>query len=431
MSINLISPTTFTTAVLIGDTYQAPNGSNDAIPTMSTANGETVSAALELQSTTGALLIPRMTTTQRDALNPTNGMIVYSTNDNKFNLYINGSWVQLSSTIGTGNVVGSGPTVANQIARFNNIDATGITSSSVSIDNDGNVTGSATISNGDGSAENPSYTFSSAPLTGIYNGGGISDISFTVRAFQQARIKSTDDAVNILALTGNVTTQPPTLSVEGSDANIDVAVLGKGSGGFSILGTGTNNAGVKLWNSGNTFYSAIQGGNATGNLTWVWPIADATIANAPLVSNASGTLSFENAVAVNVATATLNQSQIQGLSGTSQSIVSAPGAGKAIIVHRLILNYTYANTTAYTGGGTIALQYGTGAYSAANAASSTIAATALTATNNTLSYADGASNVGTYVNTAVTLSNAAGAFAAGGADSSLAVTVWYSVMSVV
>lgn len=51
------------------------------------------SAALEVSSTTGALLIPRMTTTQRDALTAVNGMIVYNTTTNAFNFYEDGSWV--------------------------------------------------------------------------------------------------------------------------------------------------------------------------------------------------------------------------------------------------------------------------------------------------------------------------------------------------
>ncbi|MFA6923905.1 MAG: hypothetical protein WC223_06590 [Bacteroidales bacterium] len=48
------------------------------------------SAALEVNSTTGALLVPRMTTTQRDALSPVAGMIIYNTTTNKFQGYVLG-----------------------------------------------------------------------------------------------------------------------------------------------------------------------------------------------------------------------------------------------------------------------------------------------------------------------------------------------------
>ncbi len=49
--------------------------------------------ALDVSSTTGALIVPRMTTAQRNALTAVNGMIIYNTSDNQFNFYENGAWV--------------------------------------------------------------------------------------------------------------------------------------------------------------------------------------------------------------------------------------------------------------------------------------------------------------------------------------------------
>lgn len=54
-----------------------------------------VSAKLEIASTTGALLLPRMTTVQRDALTAVNGMLIYNSTLNKFQGYENGVWVSL------------------------------------------------------------------------------------------------------------------------------------------------------------------------------------------------------------------------------------------------------------------------------------------------------------------------------------------------
>jgi hypothetical protein len=51
------------------------------------------SAALEISSTTRALLVSRMTTTERNALTAVNGMIIYNTTTNAFNFYENGAWV--------------------------------------------------------------------------------------------------------------------------------------------------------------------------------------------------------------------------------------------------------------------------------------------------------------------------------------------------
>lgn len=50
------------------------------------------SAILDLSSTLGALLIPRMTTAQKLALTPVNGMIVYDSTLNKFQGYEAGVW---------------------------------------------------------------------------------------------------------------------------------------------------------------------------------------------------------------------------------------------------------------------------------------------------------------------------------------------------
>jgi hypothetical protein len=47
---------------------------------------------LDIDST-GALIVSRITTAERDALSPVNGMIIYNTTDNQFNFYENGSWV--------------------------------------------------------------------------------------------------------------------------------------------------------------------------------------------------------------------------------------------------------------------------------------------------------------------------------------------------
>jgi hypothetical protein len=50
------------------------------------------SAALDITSTVGALLVPRMTTTQKNALTPVNGMVLYDSSLNKFQGYENGAW---------------------------------------------------------------------------------------------------------------------------------------------------------------------------------------------------------------------------------------------------------------------------------------------------------------------------------------------------
>jgi hypothetical protein len=54
------------------------------------------SAALEVASTTGGILFPRVTTTQRDAFTATvDGLVIYNTTSNKLQVRAGGSWVDL------------------------------------------------------------------------------------------------------------------------------------------------------------------------------------------------------------------------------------------------------------------------------------------------------------------------------------------------
>jgi len=52
-------------------------------------------AVLDLEGTTGALLLTRLTTTQRDALTAANGMVIYNTTTAKFQGYEAGAWTNL------------------------------------------------------------------------------------------------------------------------------------------------------------------------------------------------------------------------------------------------------------------------------------------------------------------------------------------------
>ena len=62
---------------------------------MSNEGAATFNAGVTIPTTTGALLLPRLTTTQRNALTAANGMIIYNTTDSKFQGYAGGAWVNL------------------------------------------------------------------------------------------------------------------------------------------------------------------------------------------------------------------------------------------------------------------------------------------------------------------------------------------------
>lgn len=72
--------------------------------TIGSAADPTASVALDVNSTTGALLPPRMTTTQKNALTPTAGMIVQDTTLGKLQQYQGSAWAD----IGTGSGGGGG-----------------------------------------------------------------------------------------------------------------------------------------------------------------------------------------------------------------------------------------------------------------------------------------------------------------------------------
>ncbi len=57
--------------------------------------GVTANGGVTITTTTAALTLPRMTTTQRNALTAAVGMIIYNTTDSKFQGYAGSSWVNL------------------------------------------------------------------------------------------------------------------------------------------------------------------------------------------------------------------------------------------------------------------------------------------------------------------------------------------------
>jgi hypothetical protein len=50
-------------------------------------------AALDVVSTTGGFIVPRMTNTQQSSITAVNGMIIYDTTNNQFEFFEAGSWV--------------------------------------------------------------------------------------------------------------------------------------------------------------------------------------------------------------------------------------------------------------------------------------------------------------------------------------------------
>jgi hypothetical protein len=155
---------------------------------------------------------------------------------------------------------------------------------------------------------------------------------------------------------------------------------------------------------------------------------DAVTPGASLVSNAAGTLSFNN-VSVISTSVTLTAAQFNGMYAAPFQIVAAPGAGKTILVSfvQYYLNYS----AAFTGGGATNIQYGNTVHGGGqNAEGINFAAATFTAGASTIiadigpliAITTGATNAGIF------LSNATGAYA-NGAGSTVTVTVQYVVLT--
>ena len=263
--------------LLIGDyinnSTTSPAGSAYNTPVPSTINGVNVSAILELQSTTGALLIPRMTSAQRDNLTSiANGMIIYNTSLSVFQFYQGSTWVSLSSGA-AGDVTGPGSSTNTALARWNGTTGELLSDSTILLDDSGNITGANSlafssstfnIDNGgdlnnvlsasfvsgftidnsgnldefpqafanSGSTEfSPAYTFTSDYHTGMYQDTS-NTLSFSSNEKQVLRLLgASTSAINALTITNATTTNPPTIGIAStSDTNVSIKFLPKGAG---------------------------------------------------------------------------------------------------------------------------------------------------------------------------------------------------------
>lgn len=173
-------------------------------------------AVVNIISTTKGILIPRMTTTQRNAIgSPSTSLLIYNTTTTQYELYTGSTWQSLASYISgnltvTGNTTlgdASGDTLTitgNAVSTPNGlnidsntlvVDATnnrvGVVTASptVALDVTGDIKSSSTIQSANGTATDPGITFSGDTNTGIYNIAA-DTIGFSAGGAERARIDS-------------------------------------------------------------------------------------------------------------------------------------------------------------------------------------------------------------------------------------------------
>jgi len=157
------------------------------------------SSILEIRTTTKGLLIPRMTTTERDAItSPATGLEVYNTTTNKFNFYNGSAWTVLLS----------GTSAVNSVSGTTNRISIGGTSTDPTVDISSSYVGQSSITTlgtiGTG-------TWNGSAVTAAYGGTGIA--SYTVGDILYASGSTTlsklaDVATGNVLISGGTSTAP-------------------------------------------------------------------------------------------------------------------------------------------------------------------------------------------------------------------------------
>lgn len=202
--------------------------------------------------------------------------------------------ITITANISSGDVNGPASSTDNALARWDGTTGRVLQNGVILESDTGDLTLVNSIANASGLVATPSYSFTGDLDTGMWRSAA-NVVDFSTNALRGFQV-DTSPAVAVDYLSAisaaSTTIGLPLLQAKGTDTNIDVGILPKGTGGLSIRGA-TASGSVKLWNQANTFWSKIQGGAVASNLTWTWPVADGS-AGQVLQSNGSGVLSFTN-----------------------------------------------------------------------------------------------------------------------------------------
>lgn len=101
-------------------------------------SADEATAIIQADSTEKGALIPRMTTTQRDAISsPPESLLIYNTTTDQFEHFDGSSWVATGA--GSGDVTGPASATDNAIARFDGTGGKTLQNSGPTIDDSGNL----------------------------------------------------------------------------------------------------------------------------------------------------------------------------------------------------------------------------------------------------------------------------------------------------
>jgi hypothetical protein len=234
--MSVTGPTMFTTNLLIADSNYTLSGTQEVL-----VKPTTVACGIELQSTSTALCISRLTGAEIAALaaagTATNGMLAYNTTTNAFNYYVNGSWTASS---GAGTITTPGVTTVNAVVLWGNTVGTQLLNSTVLISALGAITGVLDIDSASGLVGDPSYAFTASTSTGMWSSAA-NTVDFSTNGLEALQILPVASAVNWLAISPSATNTPVLLSALGTDTNIGIRLIPQGTGGVVVpVGTATH-----------------------------------------------------------------------------------------------------------------------------------------------------------------------------------------------
>lgn len=178
----------------------------------------------------------------------------------------------------------------------------------------------------------------------VFNAKGTADIAFQTSSIRQAQVSYTASAVNYLQLTGAATGAAPTISAQGSDANINAAIAAKGTGS------------VQLQSSGSTVLNVSSSGTGVGDFINIYPtsgfmnwVLAGTDTNIGYVLTTKGGLGFYlstgggQQVAISHTASAVNYVNLTGAATGAAPTLSAQGSDA---------NINLAHTSKGTGGHT-------------------------------------------------------------------------------
>jgi hypothetical protein len=230
------------------------------------------SSILELRSTTAGFLLPRMTTTQRDAISsPASGLVIYNTTTNQLNFY-SGSWQILTTGSGTVTSVAtgyglSGGTITTSGTLIADTTSSSGLASKTRLTNDSAILAAAINTKGSGTVTSFSKTDNYGIISSIINSTTTPNHAIAVDSATLAvKFKRNSDSINTngyttlyqnslkqnqLNGTGFIKASGTTISYDNSTyltSNQSISLTGDvtGSGATSIAATVNKINGVAL-----------------------------------------------------------------------------------------------------------------------------------------------------------------------------------------